>query len=90
MNFPFNRYDSKYCQHSENEYKFLGARWRIFPILDFINKIFNIIFLFISVIFDICMIRFANKTYQHKNELFNDQKHFDEALKNRKKIHKLI
>jgi hypothetical protein len=91
MNFPFNRFDLKYCQHSDNEYKFLGARCRIFPILDLINNIFNnILFLFISIIIDICMIRFANKTYQHKKELFSDQKHLDEALENRKKIRKLI
>jgi hypothetical protein len=42
------------------------------------------------VTIDVCMIRFANKNYQHSIQLFHDQKHVDEALEHKKKIRKLI
>ena len=90
-NFPYNRYDLKYCQFTNSYYDFLASGCRIFPILNMINNILNnILFLFVSVIIDVCMIRFANKNYQHKKELFHDPKHLDEALKHKKKIRKLI
>jgi hypothetical protein len=36
------------------------------------------------------MIRFANRNFQHKKQLFHDQKHIDEALAHKKKVKKLI
>jgi hypothetical protein len=90
-NFPYNRYDQKYCQKVDSLYKFLETGCRIFPILNLINNILNnIIILIISVTIDVCMIRFANKNYQHSIQLFHDQKHLDEALEHKKKILKLI
>ena len=54
------------------------------------NILNNIVFLFISVIIDICLIRFANKNYEHKKELFHDPKHLEEALAHKNKVKKLI
>ena len=90
-NFPYNRYDLKYCLHWANIYTFLSSGCKIFPILNLINNVLNnILYLFISLVIDICMIRFANQNYQHKKELFHDPKHLDEALAHKKKIRKLI
>jgi hypothetical protein len=90
-NFPYNRFDLKYCQKVDGDYKILSSRCRIFPILNLINNTLNnIVFFFISVTIDIFMIRFANKKYQHSIQLFHDQKHLDEALEHRRKIRKLI
>ena len=90
-NFPYNRYDSRYCQYNEEEYKFLSSGCKIFPILNVINNVLNnILFLFISVVIDICLIRFANQSFEHKTELFHDKKHLEEALNHKKKIKKLI
>jgi len=89
-NFPYNRYDLKYCQLAENDYKFLSHGCRIFPLLNLINSIFNnILILFVSLIIDSSMIRFVNKKYQHSLQLFHDQQHVDEALEHKKKIRKL-
>ena len=63
----------------------------IFPILNLVNNILNnILFLFVSVVIDILLIRFANKNYRHKKQLFHDQKHINEALEHKKKIKKLV
>jgi len=81
----------KYCQYKESDYRFLRVRCDIFPILNLINNIVNnVLFLFLSIIVDIWMIRFANKNYEHKIKLFHDKKHLNEALEHKKKIRKLI
>ena len=54
------------------------------------NVLNNVLFLFVSVMIDISMIRFLNKDFEHKKELFHDQKHLDEALEHKNKIRKLI
>jgi hypothetical protein len=40
-NFPYNRYDLKYCQSLNDSYNFLEAGCRIFSILNLINNILN-------------------------------------------------
>ena len=92
-NFPYNRYDLKYCQsqYIDSLYSFLSSGCKIFPILNLINNVLNnILFLFISLVIDIGLIRFANQNYQHKKELFHDPKHLEEALAHKNKIRKLI
>jgi len=64
---------------------------KIFRALNLINNVLNnILFLFVSVAIDVCLIRFANKNYQRKKKKIHDPKHLDEALKHKKKIRKLI
>jgi hypothetical protein len=64
---------------------------KFFPILNFINNIFNnILFLFINVVIDIFLIRFANKNYRNKKKIFHDQKHLNEAIEHKKKIRNLV
>ena len=90
-NFPYNRFDLKYCQYAETHYKFLSSGCKTFPILNMINNVLNnIIFLFISVVIDLSMIRFANINYRHKKEIISDQKHLEDALKFKQKVRKLI
>lgn len=97
-NFPFNRYDNKYCQHTDNIFnnfykifEVFPQECKIFPILNLINNIFNnILFLFINVVIDIFLIRFANKNYHHKKKIFIDQKHINEAIEHKKKIRNLV
>ena len=91
-NFPYNLYDDKYCQFTDTaEYRYLAFGCRVFPILNLINNVFNnILFLFVSVIIDICLMRFANKKYTHSKSLFHDQKHLDEAAEHRNKVRILI
>ncbi len=93
-NFPYNRYDLRYCHYNyfnDDGYSFLSTRCKIFPILNLINNILNnIIFLILNVIIDILLIRFANKNYKHKKELFHDKKHVKDALEHKKKIRKLL
>ena len=90
-NFPYNRYDLKYCKFSENIYMDLEFGCKLLPILNLINNILNnILFLFTSLFIDICMIRFSNENYQRKKKLFHDKKHLNEALEFKRKIRKLI
>ena len=90
--FPYNRYDNLYCERVDDDsLKFLRNECQIFPILNMINNVLNnVLFLFVSVMIDISMIRFLNKDFEHKKELFHDQKHLDEALEHKNKIRKLI
>ena len=90
--FPYNRYDNLYCERVDDDsLKFLSNECQIFPILNMINNVLNnVLFLFVSVMIDISMIRFLNKDFEHKKELFHDQKHLDEALEHKNKIRKLI
>ena len=90
-NFPYNRYDSRYCQRTNKFYKFLETNCQTFPILNVINNVLNnILFLFISVFIDIKLIRFANENYRNKKHLIHDPKHLQEALEFKEKIRKLI
>jgi hypothetical protein len=97
-NFPFNRYDNRYCQHTDNIFnnfyklfEVFPQECKVFPILNFINNIFNnILFLFINVVMDIFLIRFANKNYQNKKNTIHDQKHLNEAIEHKKKIRNLV
>jgi hypothetical protein len=98
-NFPYNRYDSKYCQHTDamlqyylyTFFNYYPPECTIFPILNLVNNILNnILFLFVSVLIDFLLVRFANKNYQHKKQLFHDKKDLNEALEHKKKIKKLV
>ena len=90
-NFPYNRYDNLYCERDDDELEFLRKKCKLFSILNLLNNVFNnVLFLFVSVIIDICMIRFVEKNFEHKKELFHDKKHLSEALEHKKKIRKLI
>jgi hypothetical protein len=91
-NFPYNRFDDKYCDFADmGEYRYLAFGCRVFPMLNLINNVFNnILFLFVSVIIDIHIIRFTNEKYTRSKSLFHDQKHLDEAAEHRKKVRKLI
>ena len=90
-NFPYNRYDLKYCQYSHEDYKFLSLGCKIFPILNVLNNILNnILFIFVSLLIDICLLKFTHKNYKHKKELFKDKKHIEEALEHKKKVKKVI
>jgi hypothetical protein len=96
-NFPYNRYDSKYCQHTDvmlqyyTFFNYYPPECTIFPILNLVNNILNnILFLFVSFLIDFLLVRFANKNYQHKKQLFHDKKHINEALEHKKKIKKLV
>jgi len=86
-NFPYNRFDQRYCQFANNEYKSMRPGCRLFSILNLINNLLNnILFLIVSVVIDVCMVRFANRNYEHKKELIHDRKH----LAHKRKVKKLI
>jgi hypothetical protein len=91
FNFPYNRYDSRYCQNLKSDLKFLATGCKMFPILNLINNIINdVLFVIISFVIDICMLRFVNKNYIHKKEVSQDQKHIKEALAVKIKVKQLI
>ena len=89
-NFPYNQFDIKYCQKSRISANF-PISCKLFPVLNMINNILNnVIFIFISGIIDLFMIKFAQENFQRKKEIFHDQKHLDEALMLKRNVKKLI
>ena len=92
-NFPFNAYDIKYCESEMffKDFKILPKKshCNLFRIFNLINNILNnVIFLFLSLIIDITLIRFSNNLIKQK--IANNCPHLDEAIQFKKKINKMI
>ena len=83
-NFPYNAYDLRYCRKIE-----IATSCKIFWSLNLINNILNnVLFLFLSLVIDVVMIRFSNKVIEEKKKL--NSPHLIDAIKYKKKLNKMI
>ena len=91
IKFPFNAYEILYC---ENKFFFTSTflfRCKLFPVLSLINSILNnIVYLFVSLVIDIMLIKFTYKNLERKRNLTNEAGILKEAAKFKKKVNKMI
>jgi hypothetical protein len=94
-----NAYDVKFCENFRSElmtksenFSFTSSfyvKCEIFKWLNFVNNLLNNgVFLIISVLVDIFMIRFSNKVIEKKKSL--NCPHLNEALQYKTKLNKMI
>jgi hypothetical protein len=82
-NFPFNSYDVRYCGLESN------AICKLFWALNLVNNFLNnILFLFLSLVIDVLMIRFSSKILKEKRAL--NCPHLEDAIKFKTKLNKMI
>lgn len=87
--FPFDAYDIRYCGNNIENIRALKNKCNIFFALNILNNFMNnLIFLFLSAILDIAMIRYSNKMIEKKRQ--THAPHFDEALKYKENLNKMI
>jgi hypothetical protein len=82
-NFPFNSYDVKYCGLEANA--ICKLFWSFNLVNNFLN---NILFLFLSLVIDVLMIRFSSKILKEKRAL--NCPHLEDVIKFKTNINKLI
>ncbi len=81
--FPYNAYDLRYCNLK------VPKNCSLFWILNLVNNFFNnVMFLMLSVIIDVLMIRFSNRIIKEKRAL--NCPHLKEAIKFKAKLNKMI
>ena len=73
--YPFDGYGINYCKIEDKFVQFMPRSFQIkcqlFTALNMINNIFNnMLFLFISVVIDVGLIRFTNQNLDRKKRLF--------------------
>jgi len=92
-----NIYDVKFCENSRNPFNSKNfnlkqsfyIKCQVFKWLNIVNNILNnVLFLFISTIIDICMIRYSNKVINEKRAI--NCPHLAEAIKFKNKLNKMI
>ena len=90
-NFPYDAYGINYCEFNYYNSKAFALKCKIFPILNLINNILNnIIFIFMSVVIDISLVKFSNTLLEHKRHMIKDEKHLYQIIKYKQKLNKLI
>ena len=90
-NFPFDAYGINYCEFNIYKIASFDAQCQLFYILNLLNNIFNnIIFIFLSVIIDVSLIKFTNKFLKSKMALIKDEKHLYDIVKYKQKLNKMI
>jgi hypothetical protein len=90
-NFPYDAYGINYCEFNIYSFASFSAQCQLFYILNLLNNIFNnIIFIFLSVIIDISLIRFTNQYLKSKVNLIKDEKHLYDIVKYKQKLNKMI
>jgi hypothetical protein len=82
-NFPFNSYDVRYCGLEANA--ICKLFWSFNLVNNFLN---NILFLFLSLVIDVLMIRFSSKILKEKRAL--NSPHLEDAIKFKTKLNKMI
>jgi hypothetical protein len=83
-NFPFNSYDVRYCGLET-----VNTHCKLFWSLNLVNNFLNnILFLFLSVIIDVLMIRFSSKIIAEKRAL--NCPHLKEAIEFKARLNKMI
>jgi hypothetical protein len=82
-NFPFNSYDVRYCGLEANA--FCKLFWSFNLVNNFLN---NILFLFLSLVIDVLMIRFSSKILKEKRAL--NSPHLNEAIEFKARLNKMI
>jgi hypothetical protein len=90
-NFPYNAYDIKFCEQIDlNEnMDYSPSMCRLMWALNLINNILNnVLFLFLSLIIDVAMIKFTNNLIRQKQALNSPQ--LSEAIKFKEKLNKMI
>jgi hypothetical protein len=91
FNFPFDNYGINFCENTETFTTAFAIKCTLFPILDILNNILNnVLFIFISVVIDVALIRFTSMTVKQKKKIITDEKHLAEALIFKQKINKMI
>jgi hypothetical protein len=89
--FPFDAFDIKYCDHTQEPSKLFKIGCKIIPILDLINNILNnIVFILVNLIIDLSLLRFSHKKYNEKKNLTNDRTILEEAHNSKEKITKMV
>ena len=90
-NFPFDAYGINYCEFNIYSIKAFAFKCKLFQILNLINNVLdNILFLLISVIIDILLVRFSNELLKNKQSLINSEKHLAQALRYKDTVNKMI
>ena len=89
--FPYDAYGMNYCSLNVFNIKSFSLICKLFPILEMINNILNnIVFVFVSLLIDLFLFRFAGQTLSRKKKLSSDAAHLDEAIKYRDHINWLV
>jgi len=91
FNFPFDNYGINFCENTETFTTAFAIKCTLFPILDVLNNLLNnVVFLFISVVIDVALIRFTSMTVKQKKAIITDEKQLAEVLTFKQKINKMI
>ncbi len=89
--FPFDAFDIKYCDHTEEPTKLFKIGCKVIPILDLVNNVLNnIVFIVVNLIIDLSLLRFSHRKYNEKKNLTNDRTILEEAHKSKEKITKMV
>ena len=90
-NFPFDAYGINYCEFNIYSIKAFAFKCKLFQILNLINNVFdNILFLLISVILDVLLVRFSNELLKKKQILISSEKVLTQALIYKETVNKMI
>jgi len=85
QNFPSNLYDVGYCHYSE----VYVNNCTLFYSFNLVNNVLNnVLFLFLSTIIDVLMIRYSNKIIKEKRAI--NSPHLNEAIQLKTKLNKMI
>jgi hypothetical protein len=105
-NFPYDAYGINYCEFNYYNVATFDATCQLFYILNLLNNIFNnVIFIFLSVVIDVSLIKFTNRYIESKKKLHglvdnvssggtdmihDNEKHMYEIVKYKQKLNKMI
>ncbi len=89
--FPLDKYGINVCDKSINKTTSFALRCDLFPVLNWIsNFINNVLFLILTVIIDVLLIRFSNNMLEGKRKVTTNEKLLEEAIKYKEKVNKMI